>query len=203
MQLTHHVLYAIDDAEAGKFDAALLHACIAIDATSKRLFPSEGKVGVRYVKCLRDYYWLLEPMIGVGIDFSETLFSNVQVKANVSPDLAEIIYKVFRCSDAHGDEVPIQFSVVPSEGNVSNPLFFGPGTLHLPERVIWALLSVVVFSKANKSETTVGDYYLSLGSDQFLIREWWGREDDFKPIAEGRNQVKVSIFGLNRYGKSP
>ena len=47
MKLSEQVICAIDDSEAGKFDAALLHACILIDATSKRLYPSEQKVGVR------------------------------------------------------------------------------------------------------------------------------------------------------------
>lgn len=200
MRLSQQVLCAIDDAGAGKLDSALMHACIAIDATSKRLFPSEKKVGVRYIKCLRDYYWLLEPMIGVGINFAETQFSNLQLGKNKSPDLAEFIYEVFRCSHAHGDEVPAQFSVVPSSGSPPQ-LLLGPNNLHVPENVVWALLSVAVFSKSNKSEATEGDYYLSLGGNRFYIRDWWGREDDFKSIAEGHNQVKVSIFGLDRFGK--
>jgi len=201
MRLTQHVLCAIDDADAGKFDAALMNACIAIDATSKRLFPSERRVRVRYIKCLRHYYWLLEPMIGVGINFSETRFSNVQLGKNKAPDLAEIIYEVFRCSHAHGEEVPAQFSVVQSEGGFSSQLLFGPGNLHIPDCVVWALLSVVVFSKANRLETTAGAYYLSLGGDRYLIRDWWGREDDFKPIAEGQNRVKVILDGLDRFGR--
>jgi hypothetical protein len=31
MKLSEQILCAIDDAEAGKFNAALLHACISID----------------------------------------------------------------------------------------------------------------------------------------------------------------------------
>ena len=36
MKLSKHVLYAINDMEANKLDAALLHALIAIDGTSRR-----------------------------------------------------------------------------------------------------------------------------------------------------------------------
>jgi hypothetical protein len=85
MKLSQQVLYAIDDAGAGKFDAALLHACIAIDTTAKRLYPSERKVGVRYMACLRDYYWIIEPMIGAGLDLIETRLSNVHLGKNHSP----------------------------------------------------------------------------------------------------------------------
>ena len=98
MKLSEQVLCAIDDAEAGKFDAALLHACISIDTTSKRLYPSEQKVGVRYVDCLRRYYRLLEPMMGAGLNLVDTRFSNIwnvkmvrsgpkfgQIRANAKP----------------------------------------------------------------------------------------------------------------------
>lgn len=49
MRISRQILCAIDDAEADKFDAALLHACVAIDTTAKRLYPRSTKVGARYV----------------------------------------------------------------------------------------------------------------------------------------------------------
>jgi hypothetical protein len=96
MKLSEQVLCAIDDAEAGKFNAALLHACISIDTTSKRLYPSEKRVGVRYVNCLRKYCWLLEPMIGAGLNLVDTRFSNIKWRKIASPDFAKSIYEVFR-----------------------------------------------------------------------------------------------------------
>src|SRR5260221_5104161 len=100
MKLSEHVLHAIDDAGAKKFDAALLHACIAIDATSKRLYPLDRRVGSRYGECLRTYYWIIEPMIGAGLNLVETRFTNIKLRNTASPDLAEIIYEIFRCSHA-------------------------------------------------------------------------------------------------------
>src|SRR4030088_1326069 len=97
MKLAQHVLLAIDQAGRQEFDAALLHACIAVDPTSKRLFPSELRVGKRYVECLREYYWVIEPMIGAGLNLIETRFTNIQLRNNAAPDLAEIIYEIFRC----------------------------------------------------------------------------------------------------------
>jgi hypothetical protein len=39
VKLSKQVMYSIDDMGQGKFDSALLHACIGIDATSKKMFP--------------------------------------------------------------------------------------------------------------------------------------------------------------------
>ena len=68
----------------------------------------------------------------------------------------------------------------------------------MPDRVLWALLSVAVFSIVNRHERTTGAYYLSLGDEQFPIREWWGREDDFRPIADRYNKVRVKLDALER-----
>ena len=199
MKLSEEVLYAIDDVAARKFDAALLHACITIDATAKRLYPCERKVGVRYTACLRDYYWIIEPMIGAGLNLVESRFSNVQLGKNRSPDLADIIYEIFRCSHTHGDEVPACFSTVPTVGPFGSNWLLARGELHMPDRIIWALLAIAVFSKANAGERSHGTYYLSLGNDQFPICDWWGREDDFRPVADQYNQTRVKLDKLEQF----
>lgn len=196
MKLSEQVLCAIDDAEVGKFDSALLHACIVIDTTSKRLYPEQGKVGVRYVNCLRKYYWLLEPMIGAGLNLVDTRFSNIQLTKITSPDFAQIIYEVFRCSHAHGDEVPLSFSVTISKGAFYSSWQLGKGELHMPDRVVWALLAVAVLAKVNRGERSTGSYYLSLGTEQFQVCDWWGREDDFRPVADRYNTTRVKLDGL-------
>ncbi|HJZ57167.1 MAG TPA: hypothetical protein VKE74_19515 [Gemmataceae bacterium] len=202
MRLAEQVMCAIADADAGKFDSALLHACIAVDATSKRLFPSEKQVVIRYVNSLRSYYWLLEPMTG-GINLVETRFSNLKLKNNPSPDFAEIIYEVFRCNHAHCDEVPAAFSVTLSPGAFYSKWVLKPDELHMPDRVLWALLSVVVFSRVNRAEKTLGGAYLSLGSDRFPIANWWGREDEFRPVADRYITVRVKLDALERIEPEP
>jgi hypothetical protein len=200
MKLRDHVLYAIDDSRAGKHDAALLHACMAIDGTATRLYPSKG-VKHRYIDCLRNYYWLLEAMTGAGIDLVETRFGNIHLAKLNAPDFSEIIYYIFRCSHAHAEEVPDVFSLTPTEGGFGSSWVIGHNELHMPDRVVWALLSVTVFSRVNNGEFTTGTYYLSLGSERFTISDWWGRENDFRPIAERYNQVRVKLDALERLEK--
>jgi hypothetical protein len=197
VKISDHVLHAIADADRGYFEPALLHACIAIDATARRLFPAM-MIGARYVSTLRGYYWLLEPMIGVGLNLENTRFGNVGLKKNPNPDLAEIIYEIFRCNHAHGDAVPIKFSVTRSHGGWDSTWEIAHGELHMPDRVLWALLGIAVFSKANAGESTAGNAWLSLGDEHFPIAEWWGREDDFRPIATRYNTRRVKLEGLER-----
>src|SRR5437868_443375 len=116
MKLSSYVTYAIDDAEGGKLDSALMHACIAIDGTAKKRYPSKG-VGNRCRTLIRNYYWIIEPMIGAGMNLVETRFENVPLTDNPAPDFADIIYSIFRCNDAHGTEIPPTYSVTRSRGN--------------------------------------------------------------------------------------
>ncbi|MDR3448713.1 MAG: hypothetical protein P4M15_03010 [Alphaproteobacteria bacterium] len=202
MKLSQQVTYAIDDASVGKLDAALLHACITIDNTSKRCFPTEAKVGRRFVNCIRKYYWIIEPMLGGGVNLVDCRFANIKLNKISAPDLAEFVYEVFRCSHAHGDEVPSVYSILPTAGSQLSNWSFGHGELHMPDRIVWALLAVAVFAKVNAHEKSEGDYYLSLGNDRFPLCDWWGCETDFRPFAERYNQTRVTFQGLDRLEKS-
>jgi hypothetical protein len=197
MKISEHVLCAIDDVDSGKLDSAMLHACIAVDATSRRLFPNEQSVGKRFVACIREYYWLVEPCMAMGANLVDTRFTNVPLRRNPSPDFAEIIYEVFRCAHAHGDEVPPEFSMVwCHEGQFTN-WEFSNNELHLPSRVIFALLWVAVLCKANAVEATTTDAYLSLDANRILVRDWWGLEDSIRPVAARYNSVRITFQGLH------
>ncbi len=74
----------------------------------------------------------------------------------------------------------------------------GHGELHMPDRILWGLISVAVFAKVNAVERSTGTYYLSLGAERFTISEWWGREDDFRQVAGRYNQTRVKLDKLDR-----
>jgi hypothetical protein len=185
------VLGAIRHANHEEFEPALLLACIAIDKTARRLYLTENQAGVRFIDCLRAYYWLIEPMIGSGINLVEARFDNIKLKDNAAPDLAEIIYDVCRCNLVHGDEVPMSFALTKSESDFGSAWYLADNKVHMPDRVVWALLAVAVFSRVNASIKTTGTFYLTLGTEQFVISQWWGREDDFRPIADRYNTTRV------------
>jgi hypothetical protein len=199
--VSRHVLCAIDDAELGQWDLALMHACIAIDGTARKLFPQKTSNRDRYITCIREYYWILEPML-FGINLEETTFPNVPLKNNQKPDLAEIIYEKFRCNDTHGEEIPKEFSLILSHDNNARWVLAN-NFLQMPDRIVWALLGIAVFSHVNTDEKSNSDHYLFLrhpGTDletKFRIAEWWGREENFRPIAVEHNTLRVKLENLN------
>ena len=208
MKLEQHVLSAIDDFEQGKVEGALLHACLAIDATARKIFPTGAGGKLDYKNCIRQYYWLLEAFCSAGINLEETKWTNVKLdnghgKLIVDPDLADLIYHKFRCSQAHAEEIPVGFELIPVINNTSKWIIgIQDGSVRMPAGVIWGLLAIAVFSKVNSGIPTQGEYFLTYSSgasgvdEKFLIRDWWGREDEVKVILARYPRPRVKLQGL-------
>lgn len=196
MKVADHVESALIDWDMGRLDSALTHACIAVDGTARRMFPNLGNRN-RYIRCLRHFYWMVEPALGAGIDLEKTTFPEVKIKNGTPPDFAEIVYEVFRCAHAHGDEVPPQFNLIMG-GEDSLTWIMGEGTLQFPHTLLFALLFVAVFAPVNKDERPLGNSYLTLGGEphmsKFIIGDWWGRAADLQPIAQKYNKVRIHII---------
>ena len=62
---------------------------------------------------------------------------------------------------------------------------------HAGPRCLCALGSLGVFAR-QRGRPQEGGYCLTLGDEVFLIKDWWGREDDFRPIAAKFNRAKLA-----------
>lgn len=195
----NHVVATIDCFGRGELDFAVLHACLAVDATARRVDPSERSNRKRFVRFLRDSYWVLEPTAMPGFNLEESRFSNVPLKGTANPDWAEVVYEVHRCSHAHGDEIPRGFELVPGVGLALKRGRIGDGVLEMPDNLPFGLLFAAVLSPVNSAEHVAGNYYLTIGHEhhnnlmQLPINDWWGGADDFRPIADRHNKVRVKF----------
>lgn len=211
MKLEQHVLKAIDDFEQNHLDSSLMNACFAIEGTARNIYGAD-KVGKKvYKDCIRRYAWILEPMLGGGLDTMGSLLNNLRIDSDNgeyinNPDIADVIYHLFRCHNAHGKEVPLNYELLSVKDGESRWLI-GPDILKMPNRIIWALLAISVFAKANSAIKTDGDYCLTWGSEtlglgieKFTIKDWWGREEDFKTFLAKKNPkpIKVKLDGLDK-----
>lgn len=201
MKLEEHIFAGIEAFDRGEQEHALLHACIAVDGSSQKKANAPKSSRKIYIDFIRDYYWILEPMTGSGINLNDTYWSNVEFKDDggktVKLDMASFIYYLFRCTQAHGKEIPIQYKLLPRQSNNLLQYHIAEDRLHIPETLIWGLLSICVFSNANKDIQTNTGHYLSLDNNRFSISDWWGLEDSFRPIAEKHNPIRVVLQGLN------
>jgi len=179
---------AIVDWQVGEFEAAMLHACNAVDGTAKKTYPNEPSSNARFTRLLRENYAILGPMGAPGIDLGRTRFP-IRVErpkaAGGSPDLADVIYGVHRCSHGHGEALPGGFELHPDAGGPARRTRMGltRGTVQLSDRIIFGLLAVAVLSAVNTDQRVPDGYFLSYGASAVLpINEWWSRARDFSEI---------------------
>ena len=94
MNVGDSVKHSIDEWERRKWDAAMLHACNAVDGTGKKRYPSLG-VAARFKRTIRDSIDIFRMVATPGLNIEQTRFP-AAVKSNLSnqrPDIADVIYE--------------------------------------------------------------------------------------------------------------
>lgn len=191
MNIGQSVSKAIDEWEAGDFDSAMMHACNAVDNTAKRTYPNIRGSNLRFTSLLRDNYSMLGAMglLVPGFDLVGYRF-NIKLDnpkaAGGTPDAADVIYGIHRCCHNHGEALPDGFELFPdAKGDATRFSHNLPsGRVRFSDRVIFALLSVVVYSPVNKACKTKDGYYLTYHENMMIINEWWGRLGEVKALIE-------------------
>ena len=109
------------------------------------------------------------------------------------------MYHIFRCSHAHGKEIPAGYGFLSVEDGKST-WHFADNSLYMPIRVVWALIAVSVFAKVNDDIQTNTDHYLTWGSESigigtynFLIRDSWGKEDYLRDFFLKQKIIRVKL----------
>ena len=193
MKLSKHVLSSLDNWDANRKDFALMDACFALEGTARNLCGKETANRADYKNCIRHYFWILERMGDLGINLGETKFDNVNIDGVQNPDIADVIYHIFRCNFAHCKDVPPNFELMPNSSDVHVKIL--KDGFQVRENIIFGLLAISVFSQVNKGNITEGSHYLFWRSHHFQIKDWWGKEKAFKDIVDKEvpNPTRVTI----------
>jgi hypothetical protein len=200
MNIGQSVRKAIDDWELREPDAAMLHACNAVDGTAKKVYATLGS-NERFTRLLRENYAILGPMGAPGINLIETRFPVTVLRPKApggKPDIADVIYGIHRCTHGHGDELPDGFALFEDATGPKGitRIQVERGKVRLSDRIIFALIAVAVLSPANVGQSVPDGYRLTFGnSETLMINEWWGRAAEFPAIAakEPMPQVKLDF----------
>lgn len=179
MEIADYVRKAIDDWERGDLEPAFSLTLAAVDGTAVKSYPEISGSRARFVRLIDDHLWLVEPMLAIGINLETTRFDWIRLKKKESR-FSEVIYEVFRCNLAHGSPIPGGSGLTVRFSDHARAAHFAPDQIVLPDTVIFALLAVVVFARANAGQRIESDYYLSHADRRFVVDEWWGRENDLK-----------------------
>jgi hypothetical protein len=143
---------AIDDWQVDQIEAAMLHACAAVDGTAKKANPSESSSKRRFTRFLRNNYHILGPMGASGLEIQNQRFpvrlDSPSTTPDGLPDFADVIYVVHRNPQAHGDELLPGFELMPDAAYLPGhtSVLIEPGKVRLSDRVIFGLIAVAVMS---------------------------------------------------------
>ena len=197
MKVGDSVRLGIDDWERREYDAAMLHACNAVDGTAKKIYPNLRN-RARFTQLLRDNYGILGPMGMPGINISETRFPVRLDRSKASggtPDIADLIYGIHRCTHGHGDELPDGFELITDAAGspMRTRMRFERGKVQLSDRIIFGLLAVAILSPVNVGQTVPEGYHLTFGHNRLEINEWWGRADAFEGVVESHPVPQVKM----------
>lgn len=205
MKISKSVRKAIDEWNAGDFESAMTHACNALDGTASKVFPNHGSAA-GFTRLIRQHYAILVSMALPIPDIANYRF-NVRLENPKAPggrpDAADVIYGIHRCCHNHGKDLPDGFELI---SEVAGPLGttkmfheLASGKVRFSDRLIFGLLSIVVYSPVNthQKDPELDGYCLTYGAREFLINEWWGRMDEIKVIveSEGPHMLVIEEYG--------
>lgn len=190
-------MHSLDHWGRQQWDAAMLHACNAVDGTGRERYPKLG-VAARFKRTVRDGLDMFGAMGLPLFDLERTRFP-ISVKSDLDdkrPDIADLLYGVHRCAHGHGDSIPEGFELTSYVGNLVQVRMAHDGKVQLSAAAVLGLLAVAVFAPENKSQRIPPTYYLSWYQERFPIAEWWGRQDDFREmIRTDKRSVPAINFG--------
>jgi hypothetical protein len=185
---------SLADYELGELDFAMMHACMAVDGTSKKLFPDMRKHSHRFTRVLRENYDIIGPMGMPGINLETTRWP-VIIGDNKEPDVADLIYSIHRCSHGHGDDLPNGFELIREANNGTKRVttLIEPGKVRLSDCMIFALLAIAVTSPVNEGLRAPESNFLSFNGAEFLINDLWGRRDYFVSAIQTLSMPSITL----------
>ena len=195
MKISDHIKLSIDASEKKDLDQAMLHACLAVDGTAKKTYQAIHRVGERYRKFINEHLDIIELMFG-GVDLKETLFPFKDAKGNIGITFADIVYEKFRCSLAHGNELPDGFgvSVQVAEGHQRFYIDIKNQSMTLPQSIIYGLGLICVLSPAN-ADQKIGNnlYHYRDPINVYVVDRWWGKVECARKIMDFESLVRVKM----------
>ena len=184
MAVGESVRQALEQWDRKVWDVAMLHACNALDGTSRKRYPALG-VGTRFRTAIRDALDIFGVMAMPGVNLEQTRFP-VAVRSDLlperRPDIADVLFGMHRWLHGHSDQSSVQFEISPYVSANAALRIANNGTVQLPTSAVLGLLAVAVFAPENKGQVIPPSYQLTWYDHVFFINGWWGWQDHFREM---------------------
>lgn len=204
MKISDHIKHSLDACDEGDLEKAMLFSCLAVDGTAKKMYPNLGQVGKRFRRFIVENLDIIELMFG-GLNLQETIFPFRDNKGTIGVGFEDIIYEKFRCSLAHGDELPDGYgiNVRVAKGIQRASIKMHGQSLTLPESAIYALGLPCVLAPVNSGQK-IGDnrYHYHDPINHYVVDRWWGLLECARKIMEFEKQIRVKMDFSNAMSQS-
>lgn len=204
MKVADHIKHSLDALNKQDLDLAMLHACLAVDGTAKKTYPHIRQVGVRFRKFIDENMDIVELMFG-GLNLVETVFPFKDSKGNLGIGFADIVYEKFRCSYAHGDELPDGFAVTVqiADGHQKFSIDIKNQSMTLPQSAIAGLGLICVLAPVNADQKIGSATYRYWDRvNAYVVDECWGKVDAIRAIMDFQTPIRVKFDFKNVWPKS-
>lgn len=195
MKIADHIRHSLEACDSRDLDKAMLFACLAVDGTAKKMYPQINKVGERFRKFIVEHLDIMELMHG-GLNLQETVFPFKDRKGNVGVKFEDIVYEKFRCSLAHGNELPDGYGVTVKvqDGIQQFMIDIENQSMTLPESAIYALGLPCVLAPVNADQRIGSNsYHYRDPINHYVVDRWWGNVECARRIMDFESQVKVKM----------
>lgn len=193
MSISSFIVAGIEQHNNQKRDVSLSLVCSALDATAKKIFPSENN-NQRNKKFIRKYM----PMITL-FGFPGIIAGGILIKCHNVPNLKtdkdgyvgieDIIYHTIRCGLIHECEIEnlIEFTDETIIGDFYDKF-------KVPKQLFWGLALSVILCEQNKNESTRENVFINIADCTFDINELWGQENKLqKRIIQKKNAATLNV----------
>ncbi|NTI22029.1 hypothetical protein G6M87_09155 [Rhizobium rhizogenes] len=207
MNVGRSVSKTIDEWMAGDSESAMLHACNAIDGTArKKPYASIGNAA-RFRRIIREDLEILGKFGMPGINLETTKFPiSISGKPTAPMDIADILYKVHRCTHGHGDELENGFTLLADAAGPPRLTHFvwDSHKLMLSDRMLFGMIAIAIVAPENASQKATDGHYLTFdGGRSMPINDWWGRRDDMLAIVRSVELSTVHMDFSTTVSHSP
>ena len=169
----------------GKRDVSLALICSALDATAKKIYPSDNN-NQRNKKFIRKYMHTITSfgfpgILATGIRIKCIDVPNLKTDSNGYVGIEDIIYHTIRCGLIHECEIEnlIEFTEETLIGDFYKKF-------KVPKQLFWGLALATILCETNKSEKSEDMVNINIGGKNFLIDELWGKENELGQMLSKR-----------------
>lgn len=188
------------------FEKAAQLICPAMEATARKKLSSKVVNRDGFKRFLREYYWLFQRFGGLPFDLNLTRFPDLDLSdvgggVVQNPDLADVIYHVFRCSTAHGHPLKPRFSFEPTSSNGDSYMLIHMDgeRLVLPEATLWGMIALTVFCDANADIASRSVFWFTYPRGPNLepyrmdLDIFWGKEAAVREFFERFPPIRLNM----------